>query len=52
MQTTQCPSCNSDVIIEDEMNDSDLVTCANCGEELEIISVHPIQVAKLSQEEN
>ncbi|MEK7203331.1 MAG: lysine biosynthesis protein LysW [Patescibacteria group bacterium] len=48
MKTTQCPVCSSDVIIDDEFNENDLATCANCGEELEIISLQPLQLACLT----
>lgn len=50
MKTNQCPVCYSDVIVDDESNEHDLVTCANCGEELEIISLQPIQLACLSED--
>jgi len=44
MQTTQCPSCHSDVIIEDGLSTNDLVNCINCGAELEITSLHPLMI--------
>ncbi len=49
MQTTPCPICDSDVIIADEMNEGDLAACATCGAELEIISLHPIQLKNLEE---
>ena len=51
MKTNQCPICSSDVIIDDESNEGDLVTCANCGNDLEIISLKPLQLARLSEED-
>lgn len=50
MQTSRCPICNSDVIIEDELSANDLVSCANCQTELEIITRHPLQLAGLDGE--
>jgi len=50
MKTTQCPVCSSDVIIDDESTESDLATCANCGEELEIISLQPLQLVCLAND--
>lgn len=44
MQTTQCPICSSDVIIEEESLEQDLVSCLNCGTELEIVSLQPLQL--------
>ena len=51
MQTNKCPVCRSDVIIEDELDKGDLVNCANCGAELEIISLQPTQLRELKEEE-
>ncbi|MDP2766330.1 MAG: hypothetical protein Q8O41_02615 [Candidatus Methanoperedens sp.] len=45
MQTAKCPVCNSDVIIEEDAFKGDLAECVNCGAELEIISLHPLQIA-------
>ncbi|MDP2830481.1 MAG: lysine biosynthesis protein LysW [bacterium] len=45
MQTAKCPVCNSDIIIEEEAFKGDLAGCVNCGAELEIISLHPLQIA-------
>jgi lysine biosynthesis protein LysW len=41
MLTSRCPVCNSDVVIEEGSYESDLVTCAICGTDLEIASLHP-----------
>ncbi len=51
MTTAQCPLCHSDVIVGDEAVEKDLVTCANCGEDLEIVSLSPFSLAALSDEE-
>ena len=50
MQTTKCPNCNSDIIIEDELYEGDLVDCSNCAAELEIISLHPLQLSEVKDE--
>jgi len=50
MQTTQCPVCSSDIIIEDGSSEKDLVTCLNCGTELEIVTLQPLQLSPLSEE--
>ena len=50
MQTTQCPVCSSDVIIEEESSAKDLVSCLNCGAELEIITLQPLQLNLLQEE--
>lgn len=51
MQTSRCPVCHSDVIAEDELYEGDLVNCANCGTELEIIALHPVQLREMKEEE-
>ncbi len=50
MQTTKCPNCNSDVIIEDELYEGDLINCSNCAAELEIVSLHPLQLSEIKDE--
>ena len=47
MQTTQCPACSSDIIIEDGSSEKDLVNCLNCGAELEIVTLHPLLLEPL-----
>lgn len=51
MRTSRCPLCQSDVIIDDEAYEGDLVDCANCDRELEIIALHPPQLSPLNEEE-
>ena len=51
MTTAPCPLCHSEVIIDDsEAYEHDLVTCANCGRDLEIVSIAPIGLAALSDD--
>ena len=50
MQTTQCPVCSSDIIIDEESAEKDLVNCLNCGAELEIVTLHPILLSPLQEE--
>lgn len=51
MNTAACPACHSDVIVDDEAYDHDLVTCANCGVDLEITSLAPLTLQVISDEE-
>ncbi len=44
MDTARCPSCHSDVIIEDQTYEGDLVDCINCGVQLEVVALHPPQI--------
>jgi len=52
MQTTQCPICLSDVIIEEEASEKDLVNCLNCGAELEIVTLQPLQLNPLQEQQD
>lgn len=49
MQTTQCPLCSSDIIIEEDASEKDLTSCLNCGAELEIITLHPLLLEPLEE---
>ncbi len=51
MTTAACPLCSSDVIVEDEAFENDLVTCANCGVDLEIASLTPLTLSAINDEE-
>jgi len=50
MTTAQCPLCHSDVIIEDDVYENDLVTCVNCGNDLEITSLTPLELRAIEEE--
>jgi threonine dehydrogenase-like Zn-dependent dehydrogenase len=50
MNKGRCPVCNSDIIIDDEAVVSDMVTCTICETDLEIITLHPINLKKIEQE--
>ena len=47
MQTTQCPICSSDIIIEEDSSEKDLVSCLNCNAELEIMTLRPLLLEPL-----
>jgi len=51
MQTGRCPICNSDVIIEEDAFEGDLANCVNCRGELEIISLHPVQLLEIKKDD-
>lgn len=49
MRTNQCPVCSSDVIIEEGSSEKDLVSCLNCGTELEIVTLQPLLLEPLAE---
>lgn len=43
-QTIECPECAADVAIPADVMQNEILACADCGAELEIISLNPLQV--------
>ena len=48
---TDCPVCGVDIKFEEGTEQGELLTCAECGIELEVINVDPAEVAEAPQEE-
>ena len=46
MNSTKCPVCDADVKIAEDAMLGELLTCADCGVELEVTSVSPPAVAE------
>lgn len=42
--TTTCPECDADINVPANAMQNELIACAECGTELEIISLDPIQL--------
>lgn len=48
---TICPECDNPLSIDtEEVEEGETVTCDECGTELEIISVEPLQIAPVDAE--
>jgi alpha-aminoadipate/glutamate carrier protein LysW len=46
-----CPECDSPLDIDvDEVDEGETLTCEECGAELEIVSVEPLEVAPVDAE--
>lgn len=50
MTTVPCPLCHSDVIVDDDAYEKDLVTCTNCECDLEITSMTPLELKAIEDE--
>lgn len=48
MEKAKCPVCHSDVLTADDAVLGDMVTCNNCGSDLEINSLHPMLLKEMS----
>jgi len=47
-----CPECESDLdIAEDEVDEGDVVTCTECGNDFEVVAVDPLELTKMEEEE-
>jgi len=44
MQKVKCPVCNSDIVVEEEIYEGDIVECAVCNSISEITALHPLNV--------
>lgn len=40
----ECPVCGADVEIPENAMENELIVCADCGSELEIISLDPVEI--------
>ena len=48
-----CPECETDLDIEvDDMEEGDVVSCAECGSDFEVITVSPLELNKVADEED
>lgn len=39
-----CPECESDVFVDEDMERGDLVTCEECGTDLEVVAIDPPEI--------
>ena len=47
-----CPECEALLDVDDdEVEEGDVISCAECGIELEVVTVHPIEVERVEEEE-
>ncbi len=48
---TICPECDNPIVIdEDDVEEGEMVTCDECGAEMEVISTDPLQIAPVDAE--
>jgi alpha-aminoadipate carrier protein LysW len=46
-----CPECESDLDIdEDDLEEGDVVSCAECGTDFEVVTIEPLDLAPVSEE--
>ncbi len=48
-----CPVCDAEIDIEeDELDEGDPITCDECGADLRVVSLDPLDVEPLDEEED
>jgi len=53
MLTTICPECAAEIILEDQIEISEIVVCSDCGVDLEVTALEPltVELAPMEQED-
>ena len=47
-----CPECESDLDVEEgELDEGEILSCAECGCDFEVVGVEPLELTKVSEEE-
>lgn len=46
-----CPLCDEDIELDDDIELAEVVVCANCENELEIVSLEPLALVEWEEEE-
>jgi alpha-aminoadipate carrier protein LysW len=44
-----CPECDNPININDEVDEGETVQCEECGMELEVVSVDPVELAPVEE---
>ena len=46
-----CPECESDLDVEeDELDEGEILSCTECGNDFEVVGVEPLELTKVSDE--
>ncbi len=48
MPTIACPECSEDIFIDAETEQGDLVFCDECGADLEVVGLDPVELDVVS----
>jgi alpha-aminoadipate carrier protein LysW len=47
-----CPECESDLDVEEEeLDEGEILSCTECGSDFEVVGVEPLELAKVSEED-
>lgn len=51
MPTGTCPECDADVHVETDADKGDIVSCEECGTDLEIVGLDPVELDIVEEED-
>ena len=46
-----CPECEAELELEDDVEKGEIVTCSDCGVDLEVVGMDPVQLDLAPEEE-
>jgi alpha-aminoadipate carrier protein LysW len=49
--TAVCPICEADIRLPDDVMENELISCPDCGSELEVLSLDPVQLVEAPETE-
>jgi alpha-aminoadipate carrier protein LysW len=44
-----CPECDNPIDLSDEIDEGETVQCEECGTELEVVSIDPVELAPVEE---
>ena len=51
MPTGTCPECDADVHVDTDADKGDVVSCDDCGIELEVVGLDPVELDIMEEED-
>ncbi len=51
MPTGTCPECEADVHVDTDADKGDIVSCEECGSELEVVGLDPVELDMVEEED-
>ncbi len=50
-KTAECPECGNAVEVSEKVEKGEIIQCGDCGAELEVVKVAPVELALAPEEE-
>ena len=51
MPTGTCPECEADIHVDTDADKGDIVSCEDCGTELEVVGLDPVELDIVEEED-